>query len=76
MVLKPPTKWYFANILCVCSPEIYEAVCSVSENKGIPPWSIMYVRLVDAPEEDHTEFLHLPSAMLASIFIPRMIQPS
>ena len=33
MVSQPPTKWYFANILCVCSPEIYEVVCSVSENK-------------------------------------------
>ena len=88
MVSQPPTKWYFANILCVCSPEIYEVVCSVSENKGIPPWqhrrcvcvvilwSIMYVKLVDAPEEGHTGFLHLPSAMLASIFISRMIQPS
>ena len=39
------------------------------------------VRLVDAPagvtqEEGHTEFLHLPSAVLALIFIARRIQPS
>ena len=41
----------------------------------------MDVRLVDAPagvaqEERHTVFLHLPSAMLALIFIARRIQPS
>ena len=41
---------------------------------------ILDVRLVDAPagvtqEEGHTGFLHLPSAVLALIFIARMIQP-
>ena len=39
------------------------------------------VRLVDAPagviqEEGHTGFLHLPSALLALIFIARSVQPS
>ena len=42
---------------------------------------ILDVRLVDAPagvtqEEVHTGFLHLPSEVLASIFIARRIQPS
>ena len=42
---------------------------------------ILDVRLVDAPagvtqEESHTGFLHLPSALLASMFIARKIQPS
>ena len=42
---------------------------------------ILGVRLVDAPagvtqEEGYTGFLHFPSAMLASIFIARRIQPS
>ena len=42
---------------------------------------ILDVRLVDAPagvtqEEGHTEFLHLPSAVLALVFIARKIQPS
>ena len=42
---------------------------------------ILGVRLVDAPaevtqEEGHTEFLHLPSAVPALIFIARKIQPS
>ena len=36
---------------------------------------------MDAPagvtqEEDHTGFLHLPSAVLALIFLARRIQPS
>ena len=40
----------------------------------------MNVRLVDAPagvtqEEGHTGFLHLPSAVLALIFIVRRVQP-
>ena len=40
---------------------------------------ILDVRLVDVParvtqEEDHTGFLHLPSAVLALIFIARRIQ--
>ena len=40
---------------------------------------ILDVRLVDAPagvtqEEGHTGFLHLPSAVLALIFVARMIQ--
>ena len=54
--------------MCVC-------VCVV-----IP--FILDVRLVDVPagvtqEEDHTGFLiHLPSAVLALIFIARRIQPS
>ena len=39
------------------------------------------VRFVDVPagvtqEEDHTGFLHLPSAVLALTFIARRIQPS
>ena len=41
---------------------------------------ILDVRLVDAPagvtqEEGHTVFFHLPSAVLALIFIAKMIQP-
>ena len=41
---------------------------------------ILNVRLVDAPagvtqEEGHTGFLHLPSAVLALIFIARRTQP-
>ena len=41
---------------------------------------VLDVRLVDAlaevtQEEGHTGFLHLPSAVLALIFIPRRIQP-
>ena len=41
---------------------------------------ILDVRLVDAPagvtqEEGHTEFLHLPSAVLALFFIVKIIQP-
>ena len=42
---------------------------------------ILDVRLVDVPagvtqEEDHTEFLHVPSAVPALIFLARSIQPS
>ena len=42
---------------------------------------ILDVRLVDAPagatqEEGHTGFLHLPSVVLALIFLARRIQPS
>ena len=42
---------------------------------------ILDVRFVDVPaevtqEEGHTGFLHLPSAVLALIFIARRIQPS
>ena len=42
---------------------------------------ILDVRLVDASagvtqEEGHTGFLHLPSAVLALIFLARRIQPS
>ena len=42
---------------------------------------ILDVRLVDAPagvtqEESHTGFLHLPSAVLALIFLARRILPS
>ena len=69
----PPCKvvffWLATNMqtVCVC-------VCVV-----IP--FIQDFRLVDAPtgvtqEEGHTEFLHLPSAVLALIFIARRIQPS
>ena len=41
---------------------------------------ILDVRFVDVPagvtqEEGHTGFLHLPSAVLASIFLSRRIQP-
>ena len=40
---------------------------------------ILDVRLVDAPaevtQESHTEFLHLPSAVLALTFSARRIQP-
>ena len=41
---------------------------------------ILDVRLVDVPvgvtqEEDHTDFFHLPSAVLALIFLARKIQP-
>ena len=40
---------------------------------------ILDVRLVDVPagvtqEEDHTGFLHLPSAVLASTFLAKRIQ--
>ena len=53
--------------MCVC-------VCVV-----IP--FILDVRLVDVPagvtqEEGQTGFLHLPSAVLAFIFLARRIQPS
>ena len=42
---------------------------------------ILDVRFVDAPagvtqEEGHTGIIHLPSAVLALIFIARKIQPS
>ena len=52
----------------------YECVCV-----GIP--FILDVSLVDAPagvtqEKGHAGFLHLPSAVLALIFIARRIQPS
>ena len=41
---------------------------------------ILDVRLVDVPacatqEEGHTKFLHLPSAVLALIFLARTMQP-
>ena len=41
---------------------------------------ILDVRVVDVPagiaeEEGHTGFLHLPSAVLASIFLARRVQP-
>ena len=57
-------------ILCVCVCVIH---CVV-----IP--FILDIRLVDAPagvtqEEGHTGFLHLPSAVLALIFIARRVQP-
>ena len=47
---------------------------------GINSPFILDVRLVDAPagitqEEGHTGFLHLPSAMLALIFLARRFQP-
>ena len=53
-------------------------VCALCVCVVIP--FILDVRLVDAPagvtqEEGHTGFLHLPSAMLASIFLARRIQP-
>ena len=58
--------------LCVC-------VCvGVGVCVAIPP--ILDVRLIDAPagvtQEGHTGFLHLPSAVLALIFLARRIQPS
>ena len=42
---------------------------------------ILDIRLVDVPagvtqEQGHTGFFHLPSAMLALIFLARRIQPS
>ena len=53
----------------------YLCVCCIA----IP--SILDVRVVDAPagvtqEEGYTGFLHLSSAVLASIFIAIIIQPS
>ena len=42
---------------------------------------ILDIRFVDVPagvtqqEEDHTGFLHLPSAVLALIFLMRRVQP-
>ena len=55
-----------AGLLCVC-------MCIVIK-------SILDVRFVDLPagvtlEECHTGFLHLPSAVLALIFLARRIQP-
>ena len=52
--------------------------CVVCVCVGIP--FFLDVRLVDAPagvthEEGHTGFLHLPSAVLALIFVARRIQP-
>ena len=54
-------------------------VCVLGGGGFIP--FILDVRLVDVPagvtqEEGHTGFLHLPSAVLALIFIARRIQPS
>ena len=54
-------------------------ICSICVCVVIP--FILDVRLVDAPagvtrEEGYTEFLHLPSAVLALIFIARKIQSS
>ena len=48
---------------------------------GVVVPSILDIRFVDAPagvtqEEGHTGVLHLPSALLALIFIARRIQPS
>ena len=56
--------------MCVC---VCVCVCI-----DIP--SILDVRLVDIPagvsqEENHTDFLHLPSAVPALIFITIRIQP-
>ena len=58
---------YCSTLLCVC------CVCIV-----IP--FILDVRLVDAPDgvtqkESCTGFLHLPSAVLALIFIEKRVQP-
>ena len=57
--------------------KIYDHVCCVCV---VIPFTLK-VRLVDAPagvtqEEGRTGFLHLPSAVLALIFIARRIQPS
>ena len=56
--------------VCVC---VCVLVC-------YPIYFFLDVRLVDAPagvtqEEGHTEFLHLPSAVLALSFIARRVQP-
>ena len=66
---------FFYNYAEVASVFTAVCVCVV-----IP--SILDVSLVDAPaevtqEEGHTEFLiHLPSAVLALLFLARRIQPS
>ena len=49
--------------------------------RGVVILFILNVRLVDVPagvtqEEGHKRFLHLPSAILAFIFIASRIQPS
>ena len=51
-----------------------------SLNRGLPSFTLD-VGLVHAPaevtqEEGHSRFLHLPSVVLALIFIARRIQPS
>ena len=73
-----------ALVLCwqyiyICDDLTYIHVCVVCVCVIIP--FILDVRLVDVPagviqEEGHTGFLHLPSAVLAYIFIARRIQPS
>ena len=59
------------------------STCSANDLQGsvcvcvIIPF-ILDVRYVDVPagvEEGHTGFLHLPSAVLPSIFLARRIQP-
>ena len=58
--------------LTTCTSSVCVCVCAI-----IP--CILDVRLVDVlagvtQEEDHTGFLHLSSAVLASIFLARRIQ--
>ena len=62
-----PQRRRYVCVLCAC------CVCVV-----IP--FILDVRIVDVPagvtqEEGHTGFIHLPSAVLALIFLARRIQP-
>ena len=49
--------------VCVCCHPIYSDVRFVDVPAGV------------TQEEDHTGFLHLPSAVLAFIFLARRIQP-
>ena len=63
--------------MCVCA---FIKLC-VSVCVRVVIRFILDVRFVDAPagvtrEEGHTGFLHLPSAVLALIFLARRIQPS
>ncbi|CAM9152638.1 unnamed protein product, partial [Ascophyllum nodosum] len=75
LILNTNIKYYSVVIV------LYHILCSISCCSCCHPFSfILDVRLVGAPvgvtQEDHTGFLHLPSAVLALIFITRRIQPS
>ena len=64
--IKSENQWILRNLVfCVCSYPIYSGrqVC------GRIPAGV-------TQEEGHTGFLHLPSAVLALIFLARRIQPS
>ena len=51
-------------------------VCCQPTYSGRQVWFVGRTSRGVTQEEGHTEFLHLPSAVLALIFIARRIQPS